>query len=70
MKTSLEFSSATPAPKQTGILVKSFNTNDKKIICKESNMARSDISPEEMLALKTKLGMPWEKLKTIGRFGK
>ena len=59
MKTSLEFSSATPAPKQTGILVKSFNTNDKKIICKESNMA-----------LKTKLGMPWEKLKTIGRFGK
>ena len=26
------------------------------------------ISPEEMLALKAKLGIPWEKLKTIGRY--
>ena len=61
-------SSATTAAEQTGELVKSYSEKEKCIVRQAGNMECSDISPEEMLALKAKLGIPWEKLKTIGRY--
>ena len=63
----IEFAIATPAAKQTGIFIKSFTKIEKKVVSEETGMADLQISPEEMLALKSRLGMPWEKLKTIGR---
>ena len=61
-------SSATSAPEQTGLLISSYSKKEKKTVRQVANMEVDHISPEEMLALKAKLGIPWEKLKTIGRY--
>lgn len=67
LKKTIEFTTATPAPKQTALLVNSFTKVEKKVVAEETGMLDIVIKPEEMLALKAKLGMPWEKLKTVGR---
>ena len=54
-------SSATSAPEQTGLLVSSYSKKEKKTVRQVANMEVDHISPEEMLALKAKLGIPWEK---------
>ena len=61
-------SSATPAPEQTGLLVRSNSKKEKRTVQQVENIEKNYISPEEMLALKAKLRIPLEKLKTIGRY--
>ena len=41
--------------------------HDKKAVADEAGMIDVWIKPEEILALKVKLGLPWEQLKTIAR---
>ena len=68
LKKNIEFSTATSAPKQTGLLVNSFTKIEKKTLKKETGMKEVEISAEEMIAIKAKLGIPWGKLNTMGRF--
>ena len=63
----LEYSTATPVAKQTGILLKSFSKDQQKQVTDLAGMGTIDVSPEDMVALKAKLGIPWGKLHTIGR---
>ena len=63
----IEFSTATSAAKQTGVLVNSFTKIEKKTFAEVSGIEEVQISAEEMIALKSKLGIAWGKLNTMGR---
>ena len=67
LKKSIEFSTCSSAPKQTGLLVNSFTKIEKKSLEEETGMKEPEISAEEMMSLKAKLGIPWGKLNTMGR---
>lgn len=52
---------------QTSKLVKSFTEEDKEKILSQADVFPSVISAETMIAMKVDLGIPWEKLKKMGR---
>ena len=52
---------------QVSKLVKSFGYDDRKAILEQANIQPSEIIAEEMVAMKVDLGIPWEKMKTMGR---
>ena len=47
--------------------MKSFEESDRKEILQNSNISTTNITSEEMVALKADLGLPWEKLKAMAR---
>lgn len=53
--------------KQSAALVKSYSKNERAAILTEGNLGPHKISAEDMVALKIRLGIPWEKLKTMAR---
>ena len=63
----IEFASKSSAPKQVGLLMNSFSSQEKEIFSEETGLGEIKISAEEMISLKANLGMPWEKLKKMGR---
>ena len=60
--------SNTSLVEQTASLVKSFGENERQKILKKANISAVEITPEEMVALKANMGVPWEKLKTMSRY--
>ena len=68
MKKQINYSTSTSTSKQAGYLVKSFNSEDKSIVSSAIGLEKAEVSAEDLVALKAKLGIPWEKLKKIGRY--
>ncbi|XP_057308721.1 uncharacterized protein LOC130647029 [Hydractinia symbiolongicarpus] len=54
--------------KQTGKVVKSFSSNDRQSILSNANNPQAEIDAESLVAMKVDMGIPWEKLKTMGRW--
>lgn len=54
-------------PIQTGNLLKSIKKDQRLEILTKANISPIDISPEEMVAMKVDLGVPWEKIKNMAR---
>ncbi|XP_057313751.1 V(D)J recombination-activating protein 1-like [Hydractinia symbiolongicarpus] len=54
---------------QTGKLVKSLKENERVEILKRANITTKSITPEEFVAMKADLSIPWSKLKTMSRYG-
>ena len=52
--------------KQTAAIVKSF-AEERNAILRKTNISAVEITPEEMVTLKSDMGIPWEKLKTVSR---
>ena len=53
--------------KQTASIVKSFAEEERNAILRKTNISAVEITPEEMVTLKSDMGIPWEKLKTVSR---
>ena len=53
---------------QTGELLKSFGTEARQMILEKAHIKPAEIFAEGLVAMKTDLGIPWEKLKTISRY--
>ena len=53
---------------QTGLLVKSFDVQERQTILNLANIERSHITAESLVAMKADLGMPWEKMKAMSRW--
>ena len=53
--------------RQTASIIKSFAQEERNAILKKANISAVEITPEEMVALKSDMGIPWEKLKTVSR---
>lgn len=53
---------------QTGKLVKSLKENERVEILKRANITTKSITPEEFVAMKADLSIPWSKLKTMSRW--
>ena len=67
LKRQLKLTSGDSSATQTCALLKSFHKEERQTILKEGNLSSNYISPQDMVTLKSTLGIPWEKLKTIGR---
>ena len=67
LRKQIEFATSSSPPLQTSYLVKSFGKSEQKELAENIGIGKVEITPEEMVALKAKLGIPWEKLKTMGR---
>ena len=52
---------------QTSKLLKSFEEDHRKNILMKDGIVAADIAPEEMVAMKVDMGIPWEKVKCIAR---
>ena len=52
---------------QTGMLVKSFGQEQREQILREGKLQSVSIPAKTMVAMKSDLCVPWEKLKTMGR---
>ncbi|XP_066929675.1 V(D)J recombination-activating protein 1-like [Clytia hemisphaerica] len=68
IRKSIEFASKTTISKQMASLSKFLPKNQRKDFLEEIGFGRIEIDEKKMLSLKISLGMPWEKLKKIGRF--
>ena len=53
---------------QTGLLVKTFNLDERKNILEMAKIERSFIDAESVVAMKADLSMPWEKMKAMSRW--
>ena len=53
---------------QTGLLVKSFDIQERKRILELAKIERSYINAENLVAMKADLGMPWDKMKAMSRW--
>ena len=51
-----------------GSLTKGLKGAERKEFLEEIGMGKIEIDEKEMLSLKASLGMPWEKLKKLGRY--
>ena len=60
-------SSSTAIMKQSSVLLKSFEEEERKEILQNVNNGVTQITAEEMLDLKSDMGLPWEKIKTMSR---
>ena len=60
-------SSSTAIMKQSSVLLKSFEEEERKEILQNVNIGVTEITAEEMVALKSDMGLPWEKIKTMSR---
>ena len=52
---------------QSAAILKSLPKDERQAILKEGNIISNEISAADVVALKASLGVPWEKLKTMGR---
>ena len=52
---------------QTSKLLKSFEEDHRKNILMKAGIVAADIAPEEMVAMKVDMGIPWEKVKCMAR---
>ena len=52
---------------QTSKLLKSFEEDHRKNILMKAGILAADIAPEEMVAMKVDMGIPWEKVKCMAR---
>ena len=52
---------------QTGTLIKNFDSEERQKILATANINPVEISADAMVAMKSDLGIPWEKLKTMTR---
>ena len=52
---------------QTSKLLKSFEEDHRKSILMKAGIVATDIAPEEMVAMKVDMGIPWEKVKCMAR---
>ena len=68
IKKSIEFASKTTLAKQMASLSKFLPKNQRKDFLEEIGFGQIEIDEKKMLSLKISLGMPWEKLKKIGRY--
>ena len=59
--------SKTSLLEQTASLIKVFSQEDRQDILRKAKISIIEITPEEMVALKADMGIPWEKLKTMSR---
>ena len=70
VKSALETSSSKESMLlQTGLLVKSFDIQERKRILELAKIERSYINAENLVAMKADLGMPWDKMKAMSRCG-
>ena len=53
---------------QASKLVKTFPETDREIILRQANVPSPQISAEAMISMKVDIGIPWEKLKKMGRY--
>ena len=53
---------------QTAVIIKSFCKEERQLVLQKANINAKEITPEEMVALKADMGVPWEKLKTMLRY--
>ena len=53
---------------QTGELLKSFEESQRQDILRMAKIGNSEITAEEMVALKADMGVPWTKLKIMSRY--
>ena len=53
---------------QTGLLLKSFDVEERQSILEISKIEKSYISADNLVAMKADLGMPWEKMKAMSRW--
>ena len=60
--------SKTSLLEQTAPLIKVFSQEDRRDILRKAKISITETTPEEMVALKADMGMPWEKLKTMSRY--
>ena len=70
LKSQLEITSGSQdsAILQTGELFKSFGTEERKVILEKVHIKPAEIFAYRLVAMKTDVGIPWEKLKTISRY--
>ena len=52
---------------QTSKLLKSSEEDHRKNILMKAGIVAADIAPEEMVAMKIDMGIPWEKVKYMAR---
>ena len=67
LRQQLNVTSSGDAATQSAALLKSFPKKERENILKEGNLVANHIGAEDLVALKSSLGIPWEKLKTVGR---
>ena len=53
---------------QTGAILKSFTSTERKSILDLGNIAESWIDAEEVVAMKASLNLPWSKIKAMARY--
>ena len=52
---------------QTGFFVRSFGVDERRTILKEAGISQASIGAKEMVAMKSNLGLPWERMKALNR---
>ena len=52
---------------QTGLLVKSFQASERQTIIEKAGIKPAFIGPAELVAMKSNLGLPWERMKAMSR---
>jgi len=52
---------------QTRKIIKSLDEDTRRDILNEANIESIEIGPAQMVAMKSDLGIPWEKLKSMSR---
>ena len=68
LKQQLETTSGGVTDYQTGRLVKSLSKFDRQEVLKQSNIDGFYIDAEQLVAMKSDLGLSWEKMKTMTKY--
>ena len=54
---------------QAALFLKSTDAEQRQAILDEGNISPVEVNAKTMVAMKADMGIPWEKMKTISRYG-